>query len=572
MRTTYDFMLERFILSVDKELAKFDPASGRLLETDGGWAVTHQDIMLSMALLYLTPHPANRYCGDAAFLEQIGRVGDAYRAFQYEDGKVEFVKIDGSRWGPIYMPWSMYHWLETCLRLESHMDSERLASWREGLLLGFEGMYLEQRGLLEQLRRDPAAASGHAIHNIPTWNAMALHRAAGMFGKPEWKADADAMMRAVVEYQHPDGYWPEHGGPTPLYNLVYVHALGLYRLHGGEVDTLPALRRAFAFTRLFMYPDSTLVETIDGRCKYDHAPFLVGLPGILQAEGGRAWIADLVKSADADAALMYRPHFAELLRYWPEALTEEVADAEGMQPSADLQSRTVLANAWVVREHGWYFCLSGFTREAVESRWGMDRQSFIGIWHEQAGLIVGGGNSKNQPEWSTFDVTGAGGFRQYVPDAGEALAGVPAVRLRYGTRHVTIALLEVTASRVELEVTASLEADDSGVLRLPLQHRADGQLAASFASAEADGNQTAHGGSGELHAEAGEGRQRISGQGWTAWAEGPLRLDWPSFPFNPYAMDGSSDLEHAIAVLAIPLESLQPKRIVVSLEPFPYGT
>lgn len=568
MGTTYDYMMERFVLSVEKELAKFDPASGRLLEPDGGWAVTHQDIMLSMALLYLTPHPANRYCGDAAFLERIGRVGDAYRAFQYEDGKVEFVKIDGSRWGPIYMPWSMYHWLETYIRLESYLSRERLDYWREGLQLGFAGMQREQRELLEQLRRDAAAASGHAIHNIPTWNAMALHRAAGVFGKPEWKADADEMMRAVVRHQHPDGYWPEHGGPTPLYNLIYVHAIGLYRLHGGEVDTLPALRKAFAFNRLFVYPDSTLVETIDGRCKYDHAPFLVGLPGILQAEGGRAWIADLAEYADPDEAMWFRPHFAELLRYWPEAAGRPGAEAadDGTTAAVGQPHRTMLANAWVVRECGWYVCLSGFAREAVESRWGMDRQSFIGIWHERTGLIVGGGNSKNQPEWSTFDVTGADGFRQYVPDAGEALAGVPAVRLRYGSRQVTITLLAVTASRIELEVAAELEAGDSGVLRLPLKRRAHESLAASFASAAAVGVEPALDGNGELHAEAGVGPHRVSGQGWIVEAEGPLRLDWPSFPFNPYAMDGSSDLDHAIAVLAIPLSSSRPKRIAIAVE------
>ncbi|WP_135553537.1 hypothetical protein [Paenibacillus cymbidii] len=563
MENVYDYMMGHFVQSVEKELAKFDPATGRLLEQDGGWAVTHQDIMLSMALLYLTPHPANRYSGDAAFLEQIGRVGDAYRAFQYEDGKVEFVKIDGSRWGPIYMPWSMYHWLETYIRLEPHLGRERADYWREGLLLGFEGMYLEQRELLEQLRRDPAAASGHAIHNIPTWNAMALHRAAGVFGKPEWKADADAMMRAVALHQHQDGYWPEHGGPTPLYNLIYVHAIGLYRLHGGEVEMLPALRKAFAFNRLFVYPDSTLVETIDGRCKYDHAPFLVGLPGMLQADGGRGWIAELVKRADPETAMWFRPHVAELLRYWPEAVgsLEEDAREDGAKAADALAQRTTLANAWVVRECGWYVCLSGFAREAVESRWGMDRQSFIGIWHERTGLIVGGGNSKSQPEWSTFDVAGSDGFRQYVPDAGEALAGAPAVRLRYGSRQVTIALAEATASRLVLEVVAELEAGDSGVLRLPLKRRAHEPLAASFVSAAAEGD-----GGGELHGEAGDGLHRVAGAGWTAEAEGPLRLDWPSFPFNPYAMDGKSDLDHAIVVLAIPLVSLQPKRIAITIE------
>ena len=33
-----------------------------------------------------------------------------------------------------------------------------------------------------------------------------------------------------------------------------------------------------------------------------------------------------------------------------------------------------------------------------------DRQQFLSIWNKDCGLIVVGGNSKNQPEWSNFVV------------------------------------------------------------------------------------------------------------------------------------------------------------------------
>lgn len=29
---------------------------------------------------------------------------------------------------------------------------------------------------------------------------------------------------------------------------------------------------------------------------------------------------------------------------------------------------------------------------------------YVSVWHEDSGLIIGGGNSKDRPEWSTFVV------------------------------------------------------------------------------------------------------------------------------------------------------------------------
>lgn len=553
MFAMYDEAVLRLVNAVKQEMVKFDENSGRLLESNGGWAVTNQDVMLSMAFLYLNAHPSNPFYQDAAFLERIGRIGDAYRAFQYEDGKVEFVKIDGSKWGPIYMPWSMYHWLETYIRLAPFFDPARQEYWREGLVLGFEGMYSEQAALLAEQLQHPESASASAIHNIPTWNAMALHRAAAAFGRPEWKEDADAMIRLVISHQHPDGYWSEHDGPTTLYNLIYVHAIGLYRLHGGVVDVMPALRKAFAFTRLFMYPDSTLVETIDGRCKYDPAPFMVGLPGIAQVEGGKQWIEKLVEQADPVKTMWSRPHFAELLHYWhtfEESTSADTIDSVRMQ----------LAKAWVVKQDGWFVCLSGFTSPAVESRWGMDRQSFIGIWHESNGLIIGGGNSKNQPEWSTFDVVAADGNRQYVPDNGGADETASAVRLRYGTRALTISLITLTRERIELELCAELGEGDSGIFRLPLKINANAPIESSFMDCS-DRKACEI----ELNAEVVQNVQWIGQQGWRLSAEGPFRVDWPSYPFNPYAQDGKADMNSAIAILSIPLVSNESKRISVSV-------
>jgi len=56
-----------------------------------------------------------------------------------------------------------------------------------------------------------------------------------------------------------------------------------------------------------------------------------------------------------------------------------------------------------VRRRGlWYLVVSAMTAEQSTSRWIQDRQNFVSVYHDKAGLILGGGNTKMQPLWSNF--------------------------------------------------------------------------------------------------------------------------------------------------------------------------
>jgi hypothetical protein len=50
-----------------------------------------------------------------------------------------------------------------------------------------------------------------------------------------------------------------------------------------------------------------------------------------------------------------------------------------------------------IRRGPWVVTLSGFTRpEAPKNRWELDYQAHVSIFHERAGLIVGGGGGKGK--------------------------------------------------------------------------------------------------------------------------------------------------------------------------------
>lgn len=552
-----------FADNVEAEFGKQDPASGRFMEGQG-WAVTLQDIILCMAVLYTCPSEGNRFYGDGSLPERIALAGDALRRFQYPDGKVEFVKVDGSRWGPIYMPWTMYHWLEAYRLIGPELSSGRESDWRDGLELAFAGIDREMRGALEK-----SAERTAAVHNIPTWNAMGLHRAADVLGNSAWRKTAETMIALTLEAQHDDGYWPEHRGPTAFYNQVYAHALGLYARHGGAIDVVPALDKALKFHERFTYPDGTRVETADGRTKYESRPSPMGLPGFTLLPRGEAYAASLIGLAMKLGIKGNNwPFLADMMPYWSPGRTPgqpvlSGAGSGGLPPTLFDQPsfEEVSARSFVAKRDDWYVCLSAFTAPREESRWGQDRQSFIGVWHRSSGLIVGGGNSKNQPEWSTFEVRGADGSHAYVPDEGTVDAAGRAIRLVCGRRALTVRLGKFAPDETLLAFAAELDEGDEGLVHLPLRLKPGTPLRTNGAQPTFDVGES------ELRFSAGGGAHRLAHDGWELLFEGAYSLEWPSCPFNPYAQDGRAELGEAVAILTLPLGKDAARSVSIRIRP-----
>ncbi len=552
-RTYLRFLVE----DVEQNLARLDEDTGRFL-TDGGWAVTNQDIVYPLALLYTTRDPDNPYYGDERILDHAQRGADAWRDFQYPDGQVEFVKVDGSKWGPTYMPWSMYHWLETYVLLRDVLDPARKRRWEDGLALAYDG-------IAKELER------GH-VHNIPTWNGMAAYRAGQVMGREDWMASGKRMIDLAVEAQTPQGYWREHHGPTTLYNLVYTHAIGLYHIFSGDDGVLPCLERATQFHIRYTYPDGRVLETIDGRVKYhdrvsDFAHATFGL-----FPEGRRYVRLLVENMVKQREARSQPHVSYVVK----SGSLRVASAEyGL--SARLTSAYVHYSpgeeaaipedgpaytihdpdhALIRRKQGWFTCLSGVVTPPVDSRWGQDRQSYVSIWHERTGLIIGGGNSKNQPDWSTFAV-GEENIT-YLPSAAclHPGADVDALSLTYADHVFRVAIEVIGENRLELRFEAPPEASAVGHLVVKLRR-----------------GETLRTGAGEQIAIETD-QIALSGEragGWIAHGAWRLVLPkdsgfvWPVLPFNPYAADDTAPIDEAAAICSLPLSD-EPVVVVLEID------
>lgn len=509
-------VLEVLAAGVQPWLERYDETTGRFMsEPDGppapgarpedlGWGVISQDIIYALATLYRLP--GTHYHGDPAVLEMIRRGGDAIREFQYPDGQVEFLKPDGSRWGPTYMCWTNYAWLETLALVGEELGEERRQRWSEGLTLAHDGQAREISDL--------------HVHNIPAWKGMSCWRAGQLLGRPDWQEKGRAMMQAVTAAQHPDGYWPEHGGPSTLYNFVYVHALGLYHALSGDPAVLPALARATEFHQTFLYPDGAPVETVDGRVKYSGRRMTMGYVGFATTPQGRRLARHLIGCLDPqrDCRTFQGGALASICHHLPAGPEAPILLD---QPAFRLAYRDW---ALVQREGPWFACLSAFVCPPVASRWGQDRQNFLSLWHEQLGLMVGGGNSKDQPEWSTFAAEG-----RFMPERGELLPEGDGIALTYGTVRC---LLRLELSAHEAVLTASTEGGPA-LQQLVLQLKPGDTVRSAGGQEVTLGETAVRWGPGQL----GEWLETAR---WRVTVPPGTELRWPVTAFNPYAADGAA--------------------------------
>lgn len=538
---TYKERLERQLIEqVPKLLESFDAATGHF--GDGIWVVNDQHAMYPLAAVYALERADNAHYKSAELLDVIMRAGDALIADADADGKWEFRKKDGSTWGRIHMPWTYSRWVRAFAIIKDDMPADRRERWTQALLLGY-GKIAE-------------SALGH-VHNIPSHHAMGLYIGGKALDRPEWCEQAAAFLRRVAAEQREGGYWSEGSGPVVAYNFVYVDAIGTYYALSRDAEVLPALERAAAFHFRFTYPNGHRVETIDERNPYEPG-VNVGNVGFTFTPVGRAYLGRqwALRGAEAlDADLI-----ASLLLYGVEGPAALEAESTG---------RFVLTEdgaprAATLRQGPWFLCLSAYCSPVQDNRWLQDRQNLLSVYHDRVGLIVGGGNTKLQPAWSTFTVGDTSLLRHEPGDTspdfmpkGElyhipgsaALVLEPALGLdlKYGTEEcrVRVAILDERRLGIQLDATVDSGLPVAAHLTL-LPHigeslRTDGgqevvvnEAPFDFAAAELAG--------GIIYAEC------------HFELPASASVHWPAKRHNPYAKDGAAPLDGHRIEIRIPFD------------------
>lgn len=534
--------LKRLVQQVPGILGSQDTKTGRFGTRP--WICTDQNVIYPLAVAWATRSDDNPFFHDPKVLDAIMAGGDALIEAQDKNGMWRFDKKDGSFWGMIYMPWTYSRWARAYSLIRDAMPEQRRKRWEEALTLGYSGIAATQLG---------------RVHNIPTHHAMGLYIAGIALNRPDWCEQARQFTPKVVAAQDPGGFWSEHHGPVVAYDYVYVDALGTYYAASGDVSVLPALKRASGFHAAFTYPDGSCVETVDERNPYNPA-IRLGSVGFSFSPEGRGYLERQLALLDAREQKVSADDLASFILYGEEGPAVPA-------PAAQSDTRFVLGkgDALIRRKGPWFICLSAYHCDVPLNRWQQDRQNFVSIYHDRTGLIIGGGNTKLQPLWSTFTVGGTSLLKHkpgdenpkftpdgplwHVPSNAVIIQSDPVgLKLSYGDEDCEVFIEMADDRRVNLRACSTANSGHPVEAHLTLIPRPDKPVETALGAIK-------HLKTEQFVLSAEESGGWISHAGWRVSLPPGSKAVWPALPHNPYVKDGAAKPEEGRIVVSLPFSA-----------------
>ncbi len=510
------------------------------------WICRDQNVLLPLSAAWCLE--GSPYYHSDEVLTAITRGGDALIDAADEEGRWINRKKDDSTWGPHHMPWTYSRWMRAYGICRKAFSEEARRRWDNALTLGY--------GEISRVRL------GH-VHNQPAHQAMGLYRAAQVFQRDDWRQQVFDFMDTVLKAQSPHGWWAEHEGPVVSYNFVYMEALGAYFSMSADERVLPALDRAAQYHANFTYPDGSPIETVDGRNPYKPG-LRLGNPGFSHTDVGRGYLLRQHEAFLAQGKSFGSDYAANMLLYAGSGPAEDLATGDGSR------LYRMGDEAVVMKRRPWLACASALVTEIPQARWGQDRQNFVSVYHDATGLILGGGNTKLQPFWSSFTVGDTSLLSHksgdedpdfsprvgllHVPDSASYEADESRIRLTlgYGSETCTVECRPIDDRRLRLTLDSTcatgkpVEAHLTFIpdLENPVRLGTGCHLDLEDAPLEVSG------------ADLGD---RIEHSGWRLSLPEGARLLWPAMQHNPYEKAGRSSIKDARLVVALPLNSSTPR-------------
>ena len=372
---------------------------GRLMYAPGEFTYLHNTRgIAALAVAYTSEHPDNPLHGDAALADLIRRAG----RFMVRHHLDPENSPPGHMWyeGREIHEWPYELWLAAYRVLKDAGADDLVEGWEEGLRAGGE---VFQRWIPEIAHLRTASSPNFNIspNHFAFFILNALETAI-LFDNPAARDAALERARWITGQQHPDGYWAETDGPTTSYNFITTAAVGGYYRLTGERVFLDALRRALDFHTRYLYPDGTFLETIDQRIRYREHPvenWAWTLYAFSLFPEGRALNEYVARKMDYFRRPKAVPRVGRLAKAFVNYQSGEVAP----QPEAITHGAFRLSRpGGIVKDGTWAVGLSGLNSRPRPHRYTMDRMNCLSVWHADTGLIIGGGNARNQPEAATF--------------------------------------------------------------------------------------------------------------------------------------------------------------------------
>ena len=530
----YFRLMEAGAAEVDQVLTAEPSADLAKLEARPGWHHFPYAI-LAPAVLYAKRHAANPHYHDPKMLALAIKIGDLL-ASEDEKGVYE-PRLDSD--------WDTYMWLEAYRLLEPELGGERDATWRRHILRN-----------AALVRDDAAERVDFPWYNSPyigtspnhyAQYASLLFLAGRVTGNKDWvDLGARILHRFAAVEQAPDGYWGEHSraGPTTGYDHITMTQVALYYEYSKDPAAFQALRRSTDFHKNFTYLDGTPVEVINDRNRYWDVDTW-GQFGFSNFPDGRRYAEFLTSFFRGDGL-----HMDWLGRLSQDALYYHEGPTRPIPQDRPRYSYQMSIPACIRKVGPWQVCLSGIINtQAVNNQYYLDRQTSLSVFHQKLGLIITGANSKHQPELATFSEK-LQGHVYHMPLSSRLQTSDERDRLSlaYNTFFTDLYVPAPSDQQVRFRFVIAGKGSPAEEAQLTLQLclKAGEEL------------ETAAGKKIMLGAERVElGPEQLGGwirhHGWMLKIDPSAKLDWPVYPYNPYAAAPETELKYAVGSLSVPL-------------------
>lgn len=449
----------------------------------------------------------------------------------------------GREWGRHIGEWLIYYLLCALEILEQEQLGSAVLRQRLAEVVFGATSILHQR-FSEKYQVTPKEYVG----NHDTWHGLLFYRAGRHFRQAAWMDYArDFFARCVHPFQHADGYWPEGQGIVIGYSMVTALAVSIYGELSGDAPALDSIGKFVGFHGFSALPDGSSAVTLDVRMRYYRAPFLFIPPSCLHCAEGRATTLQSLRAGRAHLnSAGVHDNGAQGFAFF--GSFAEFAFAKVARPPELTVSRPASLPATRLIAAEWRVYLGWQLVPENQSRFVLDTQNFVELWHAKAGYLAGTGGSKYMPRFSTVRRTTGG--REYIPDHAYCVRTTERaaeVAFVLGEDEVTVGArlaqgqCVLTARQTKGRAQAGLE------FGLILALRRDDRLQLDNVVEHVNPTMLIH---------ANGGPRPVRNLVWRGleWVlpEG-ARLDYPLVPHNSYTQDGLPKAEDYVGRLSVPI-------------------
>jgi hypothetical protein len=525
------------------------------------WRVVGMQFIYAPALLYVSDHPSNSLYQDPQTLEMAVRAGDYLATCITESGEV-IPRVNGKPTNPLDSHRFLYCWIEAFELLREHLDEGRLKTWEAALKRAGKDLVLD----LEPRIGRPKHTSpflGYSPNHFGL-RASTIWRMGMVLGVPEWVSLTTGPIQRFTRMIQPGGYWEEHNGPTMNYDYLNTSVAALNWRYTSDPGAWAAIKASTDFHSHWCTPDGVDIHTIDQRNRSHFRPGVsFGLMSFTHFPEGRRWarfklLAALGEDRDplGSLGLSSLGRIAQNLHYYEDG-------PEAPIPQEAVNYRHELDRPAVVQKKGpWVYSISGLVSpERPLSQFYLDRTGPVSLWHEQTRHIIGGGNSKGQPQLATFSVKRGDGSWSHLPldmllessDKGDTLC----VAHEGFSLRLTISVQDEESVQfiVDSERTYN-RLEDTAFLNLPLVVRSGETISTGGGDTRTLSAET-------ILLDTGTANGSVSYGKWKVSMPEETSFEWPVYTYSPYgSVRVPKNLRNALAVLSVELSGREESKVI----------